>query len=60
MVKTRNGNARIAIGTRSAVFAPIDNIGVIIIDEEHESTYKSDQNPKYETVDIAFKRAQHH
>ncbi|NLY82707.1 MAG: primosomal protein N' [Clostridiales bacterium] len=59
-LRLRNGNARIAIGTRSAVFAPIDNIGVIIIDEEHESTYKSDQNPKYETVDIAFKRAQHH
>lgn len=56
-LRIRRGEAKIVIGARTSVFAPIDNIGVIVIDEEHESTYKSDHNPKYETVDIAFKRA---
>ena len=55
-MRLRNGEARIAIGARIGVFAPLDNIGAIIMDEEHESTYKSDQTPKYETVDIAVKR----
>lgn len=44
------------IGARSAVFAPLKNLGLIIIDEEHESTYKSSQNPKYNTVEVAEKR----
>ena len=56
-LRIRRGEAKIVIGARTSVFAPIDNIGVIVIDEEHESTYKSDHNPKYETVDVAFKRA---
>lgn len=56
-LRIRRGEARIVIGARTSVFAPLDNIGVIVIDEEHESTYKSDHNPKYETVDVAFKRA---
>ena len=55
-MRLRQGEAKIAIGARIGVFAPLDNIGVIILDEEHESTYKSDQTPKYETVDIAVKR----
>ncbi|MBR2548036.1 MAG: primosomal protein N', partial [Eubacterium sp.] len=55
-MRLRRGDAKIAIGARIGVFAPLDNIGVIILDEEHESTYKSDQTPKYETVDIAVKR----
>ena len=55
-LRVRNGEARIVIGARTSVFAPLDNIGIIVIDEEHESTYKSDHNPKYETVDVAFKR----
>ncbi|MBQ3281364.1 MAG: primosomal protein N' [Eubacterium sp.] len=55
-MRLRRGEARIAIGARIGVFAPLDDIGVIIMDEEHESTYKSDQTPKYETVDIAVKR----
>ncbi len=55
--RIRSGEARIVVGARTSVFAPLENIGVIVIDEEHESTYKSDHNPKYETVDIAFKRA---
>lgn len=56
-LRIRRGEAKIVIGARTSVFAPLDNIGVIVIDEEHESTYKSDHNPKYETVDVAFKRA---
>ncbi|MBR0469472.1 MAG: primosomal protein N' [Mogibacterium sp.] len=56
-LRVRRGEAQIVVGARTSVFAPLENIGIIIIDEEHESTYKSDHNPKYETVDIAFKRA---
>ncbi len=55
--RIRSGEAKVVVGARTSVFAPLENIGAIIIDEEHESTYKSDHNPKYETVDIAFKRA---
>lgn len=55
-MRLRRGEAHIAIGARIGVFAPLDNIGVMILDEEHESTYKSDQTPKYDTVDIAVKR----
>ena len=54
----RDGNVRIVIGARSAVFAPLENIGMIVVDEEHESTYKSDQTPKYDTVEVAIKRLQ--
>ena len=56
-LRIKRGEAKIVIGARTSVFAPLDNIGVIVIDEEHESTYKSDHNPKYETVDVAYKRA---
>ena len=59
-MKIRHGAARIVVGARTSVFAPLENIGAIIIDEEHETTYKSDHNPKYETVDIAYKRAEAH
>lgn len=55
-IRIRQGKAKIVVGARLGVFAPLENIGAIILDEEHESTYKSDQNPKYETVDIALKR----
>lgn len=55
--RLRNGEAHIAIGARIGIFAPLEDIGLIVMDEEHESTYKSDQTPKYETVDIAMKRA---
>lgn len=54
------GEARIVIGTRSAVFAPLDNIGVIILDEEGERTYKSDQSPRYHARDVAIRRCGHH
>ena len=56
-LRVKRGEARIVVGARTSVFAPLDNIGIIVIDEEHESTYKSDHNPKYETVDVAYKRA---
>ena len=56
--KIRSGQVDIVIGARSAVFAPIENIGVIVIDEEHESSYKSDMSPKYETWHVAAKRTQ--
>ncbi len=59
-LRIRRGEARIVVGPRTSVFAPIDNIGVIVIDEEHEATFKSDHNPKYETVDVAYKRAAEH
>ncbi len=47
------GTARVVVGTRSAVFAPVENLGMIIMDEEQEHTYKSDMNPKYHARDIA-------
>src|SRR5690606_1615904 len=52
----KEGRVKIAVGARSAVFAPFKNLGLIVIDEEHESTYKSSQNPKYETMNVASKR----
>ena len=51
--KIRKGNAKIVIGARSAIFAPIQNLGIIIIDEEHDSSYKSESNPKYDAKEIA-------
>ena len=59
-LRIRRGEARIVVGARTSVFAPLDDIGIIVIDEEHESTYKSDHNPKYETIDVAYKRASDH
>ena len=56
-MRIRRGEARIVIGARSAAFAPLENIGIIIMDEEHETSYKSDKTPKYDTLDIAVKRA---
>jgi primosomal protein N' (replication factor Y) len=55
--RIHSGEANIVIGARSGVFAPLENIGVIIIDEEHDSSYQSDSNPRYCTHDIAIMRA---
>lgn len=55
--RIQSGEADIVIGARSAVFAPMDNIGIIVIDEEHESSYKSDMRPRYYTADVARFRA---
>ncbi len=58
--RIKDGKATIAIGTRSAVFAPFDNLGLIIIDEEQEHTYRSEQSPRFHTRDVAkFRTAKH-
>lgn len=51
--KIKQGKAKIIIGARSAIFAPVQNLGVIIIDEEHDSSYKSDMTPRYNAKDLA-------
>jgi primosomal protein N' (replication factor Y) len=58
--RIRSGEAKIVIGTRSAVFAPLENIGVIILDEEGERTYKSDMSPRYHARDVAVQRCGYH
>ncbi|MBQ2719657.1 MAG: primosomal protein N' [Clostridia bacterium] len=58
--RIREGRVDLVIGTRSAVFAPLPEIGLILIDEEHEHTYKSDADPKYHTRDVAAHRAARH
>lgn len=58
--RVKSGEACIAIGTRSAVFAPFDNLGLIIMDEEQEHTYKSEQSPRFHARDIARFRAVYH
>ena len=55
--RLKDGEARIAVGPRSAVFAPLSDIGVIIIDEEHDSSYVSESNPRYDTKEVAKLRA---
>lgn len=58
--RIEKGEAKIIIGTRSAVFAPAKNIGIIIMDEEGERSYKSDMSPRYNTVDVAKVRIRYH
>ena len=53
----RNGEKKIVIGARSAVFAPVQNLKYIIVDEEHENTYKQENNPRYHVKNVAIKRA---
>lgn len=48
-----SGNAKIAVGARSCIFAPLQNVGIIIIDEEHDGSYISESNPRYNTIEIA-------
>lgn len=57
--RLRTGEAKIAIGARSAVFAPVENVGVIIVDEEHDQSYVSESNPRYQTAEIARLRAEY-
>ncbi len=57
--RIRSGEAKVVIGARSAIFAPISNVGVIIIDEEHDGSYVSEGNPRYSTLGIAKFRAQY-
>lgn len=58
--RIKNGEARLVLGTRSAIFAPMPNPGLIIIDEEHENTYKQEDNPKYHAAEVARYRARFH
>lgn len=58
--KISKGLVKIVIGARSAIFAPLKNIGIIIIDEEHTSTYKQESNPKYSAIDVSLERARYH
>ena len=57
--RLRSGEAKIAVGARSAVFAPLENIGAIIVDEEHDASYVSESAPRYSTIEIAQMRAEY-
>lgn len=56
-MRLRNGEAKIAIGARSAIFAPLTSVGLIVIDEEHDGSYESESAPRYSTIEIAKERA---
>ena len=56
--KIKNGDIDVVVGARSAVFAPFDNIGIIVVDEEHENSYHSDMAPKYDAREVAKKRCE--
>lgn len=58
-MKIRSGEADLVVGTRSAIFSPVKNLGLVVIDEEHETTYKSETSPKYHARDIARWRCVH-
>ncbi|MFH0345617.1 primosomal protein N' [Bacillus vallismortis] len=58
--KIHRKEVRLVVGARSAIFAPFENLGMIIIDEEHESSYKQEEMPRYHAKEVAIKRAEHH
>jgi primosomal protein N' (replication factor Y) len=55
--RVRNGQARVVVGTRSAVFAPVENLGLVIVDEEQENSFKQEETPRYHGRDVAIVRA---
>lgn len=59
-LKILRGDVKVVVGTRSAIFAPLTNLGLIIIDEEHSDTYKQESTPRYNAIDIAKKRCEYH
>lgn len=59
-VKILENKVKIVVGTRSAIFAPLENIGIIIVDEEHSDTYKQDNTPRYNAIDVAKERCKYH
>jgi primosomal protein N' (replication factor Y) (superfamily II helicase) len=58
--KIQRKEVKVVVGARSAIFAPFENIGIIIIDEEHETSYKQEENPRYHARDVAVHRAEDH
>ncbi|WP_286058553.1 primosomal protein N' [Bacillus mojavensis] len=58
--KIHRKEVRLVVGARSAIFTPFENLGMIIIDEEHESSYKQEEMPRYHAKEVAIKRAEHH
>ncbi|MDI3257162.1 MAG: primosomal protein N' [Kyrpidia sp.] len=59
-MRLRRGEAAIAVGARSAVFAPVENLGLVVMDEEHEASYKQEESPRYVTREVAWRRAGRH
>ncbi|MCL6575936.1 primosomal protein N' [Kyrpidia sp.] len=59
-MRLRRGEASVAVGARSAIFAPVDHLGLVVMDEEHEVSYKQEESPRYVTREVAWKRAAQH
>ena len=58
--KIRKGEVKMVIGARSAIFAPLENIGIIVVDEEHSTSYKQENMPRYDAIEVAKKRGEYH